>query len=474
LAERAVPELFGVTAITWLDRLEGDHDNLRAALRWALDHAQAELALRLGGALWQFWWVRGYLGEGRRWLEHGLGLVGFRERGAAAEPRMAVLPGVLARALNGAGVLANYQGDYGRAATLCGESLSLSRRDGNLACVAAALNGLAAVARTGGDFATARAMYEEAISILQGLGDLPGLTVSLQYLGTLLWWQGDGEAARWPTERAMALARELGDKRHIAGALGTLANLRHEAGEFAAATELYQEALDLDTQIGSRRGVARAMWGLGRGAAGRGALPEAYAYFQEGGTLFRELGDRLSLCQCIDGLAELALKLERPHLAARLLGAAASMFSVIGTARRTPAHREHARIEALARVALGDAAFATSFASGQALTLERAIAAATDLRDALPMGQPATPRPADDDGDSPLSAREWQVVRLIARGRTNKQIAAELVIAEGTADRHVSNILSKLGFSARAQVAAWAVAERGQSVVEPEAVCSWT
>ena len=82
----------------------------------------------------------------------------------------------------------------------------------------------------------------------------------------------------------------------------------------------------------------------------------------------------------------------------------------------------------------------------------------------MPLGPPATPPPVPDEAVSPLTAREWEVVRLIARGRTNKQIAAALVIAEGTADRHVSNILGKLGFSARAQVAAWAVGERDDLV----------
>src|SRR5206468_836748 len=122
----------------------------------------SETALRLGGALWQFWYTRGYLGEGSRWLEEVLAAAGLLQRGqrgaARVTPRGEVPGPIAAKALNGAGVLAHYQGDYGRAAALCGESLALARRHGDKVGIAAALDGLAVVARSGGDYATSRMM----------------------------------------------------------------------------------------------------------------------------------------------------------------------------------------------------------------------------------------------------------------------------------------------------------------------------
>ena len=151
LAETAERRLSGPEQRAWLDRLDEEHANLRAALRWLLDEEDATSALRLAGALWRFWFMRGYLGEGLRWLEAGLA-------GGQRAPLA-----VRAKALTGAGVLAHYRGDYGRAAALCGESLARARQGDDRASIAAALNGMALVARSGGNYSAARAMYEESL-----------------------------------------------------------------------------------------------------------------------------------------------------------------------------------------------------------------------------------------------------------------------------------------------------------------------
>src|SRR5207245_5832709 len=117
LAEAAEPQLTGAQQEVWLARLEREHDNLRAALLWTLEQKDAEGALRLAGALWWFWKLRSYLSEGRRWLEEALAA----SAGGPTSPSRA-------KALTGAGVLAHYQGDYGRSAALCGQSLEVSRR----------------------------------------------------------------------------------------------------------------------------------------------------------------------------------------------------------------------------------------------------------------------------------------------------------------------------------------------------------
>ncbi len=321
LAEAAERALFGAASRGWLDRLEAEHDNCRAALRWALDRGESETALRLSGALWQFWYVRGYLGEGSRWLEEALAGAGLPERGPAGAAGGGATPGAVAvKALNGAGVLAHYQGDYGRAAALCGAGLALARRHGDRVGTAAALDGLAVVARSGGDYTTARTMYQEAIAIQREVGDRAGLAHSLRYLGVLLWAQRDCSAARPLVEQALAVAKEVGDSQHTAGALGLLGYIHHDQGAAATAASFLEESLRLQTELGNQRGMARAIWGLARVADAQGDTALALARFLESAVLFDALGDRFFFANCLDGLAHQALKAAQPQLAARLFG----------------------------------------------------------------------------------------------------------------------------------------------------------
>jgi predicted ATPase/class 3 adenylate cyclase/DNA-binding CsgD family transcriptional regulator len=463
LAEAAERGLFGAESGTWLDRLEAEHDNCRAALRWALDRGETETALRLCGALWQFWYVRGYLGEGSRWLEEALAAAGLLERDPAGAAGGGATPSALAvKALNGAGVLAHYQGDYGRAAALCGEGLALARRHGDKVGTAAALDGLAVVARSGGDYATAHTMYQEAIAIQREVGDRAGLAHSLRYLGVLFWAQRDCGAARPLVEQALAVAREVGDSQHMAGALGLLGYIHHDQGDTAAAASVLQEALRLQTELGNKRGMARAIWGLARVAEAQGDVALAHARFLESAVLFDAMGDRFFFANCLDGLAHQALNAGRPQLATRLLGAAQAVLEAIGTARLPLGQAEYERSLAEVRRALGREGVAVPFAAGLALSPDQALAEARSLGEAPhpgapPPGAASRAAVAAESAGAPLSGREQEVARLIARGLTNRQIAAALIIAEGTADRHVSNILGKLGFATRAQVAAWAV-----------------
>ena len=165
LAEDAASNLTTGAQAFWLERLDLEQENLRAALTWSLDEGEVETALRLGGALWRFWYTRGYLSEGRHWLDRAL----TADAGAPTLAR--------ARALAGAGILACYQSDQAAAVTLCGESRAICRALGDRAGVAAALNGLALAARMGGDYPAARASASEALAIMRELGDKVGATL---------------------------------------------------------------------------------------------------------------------------------------------------------------------------------------------------------------------------------------------------------------------------------------------------------
>jgi non-specific serine/threonine protein kinase len=146
LAEQAEPKFASVDAPEWLYRLEADHNNLRAALRWALDESNADAALRLNSAVWQFWYARGYLTEGSRWLDDSLRLADAASHGlpdTEDAPRAPRHVKVRRTALTGAGILAHYQGHYARGAMLCGQALTLCRHTGDQLGTARTLHGLA-------------------------------------------------------------------------------------------------------------------------------------------------------------------------------------------------------------------------------------------------------------------------------------------------------------------------------------------
>ena len=171
LAEQAEPELRGAAQVAWLHRLETEHENLRAALQWALGTGEAELAVRLASALAWFWEQRSYLSEGRQWLATALAL-----------PH-AVAPAVRAKALVGAGLLAFRQGDYAHATSLSEASLARYRELGDQQGMAGALANLGTVATEHRDYARARALLEESLELSRTLEDDEGIARALNHLG---------------------------------------------------------------------------------------------------------------------------------------------------------------------------------------------------------------------------------------------------------------------------------------------------
>ncbi|MGH2368930.1 MAG: tetratricopeptide repeat protein, partial [Chloroflexota bacterium] len=465
LAERAEPQLYSPEQGVWLNRLEAEHGNLRAILRWSLERGDAVTALRLGGTLWRFWYVHGHLSEGRRWLEEALSAQDAGRSPANPEVQTAgqvklqhhqSRMAIRANALNGAGVLAHYQGDFGTAAARCGESLSLYRRLGDKAGTAAALHGLALVSRSGGDYATARAMNDEALTLLRDLGDQWRIGFMLIYTGAVAWLQADYQSARVVLEESLGIWRSLGDQWGAANSLQMLGYVTLKLGDPESAQALCEEALAIFREFGDHRGMARALLGLGATASRLGNYVAAGTWHVESLTHSEKVGDRLFTAFCLVGLAGVAVAQGQPERAARLLGAEEALREAIG-APRAPTHApDHRRFLAAAHAALGDSAFAAAFAAGRSLSFEAAVAEAMSAGEASPAAGPGAAS-SEDSPAAPLTAREQEVAKLIARGLTNKQIAAELIIAEGTADRHVSNILGKLDLTSRAQVAVWAV-----------------
>jgi DNA-binding CsgD family transcriptional regulator/tetratricopeptide (TPR) repeat protein len=438
LAEEAEPKLMGAEQGRWLNRLELERDNLRVALRWALCREEPTTALRLGGALWRFWFRRGYLSEGRGYLE------------AALAGSHAVAPGRRAKVLTGAGILAHYQGDLVRTATLCGESLAVCRRLGDTVGIVDALHGLALVARSGGRYAAACAMYSESLALLREADDRWRMAYALLYLGVMHFLMLDVAAARRSAAEALALFRAVGDQWGVATSLNLLGDLSIGAGDAAGAQASLTEALALSQQFGDQLGAARSLASLGHAALAQGDLALARRYYEQCLSVVGEVGYQLLMAQCVTGLASIAATEGHAARAARLFGTVAAVLDALGGVQDGTPGIDTARGLAIARAALSAEQFATAWAEGQTMTLERAIAYARQPEPTPPAA------PATVPGDR-LSQREREVVRLLVEGKSNQQIAEALSISHHTAGNHVAHILSKLDLESRTAVAAWAV-----------------
>ena len=255
LAEQA--ELAGPQQVAWLQRLEEEHDNLRLALEWLLRPEESvELFVRLAGRLSEFWSRRGYLSEGRRWLEVAL----RRLSGVSSLPASSTWK---AYVLNQAGILAHAQGDYRAARRHLEETLALARKLEDTPGIATALANLGNVAYDQGDYPRARTYYEETLALARKLGDTSAIARTLNNLGNVAYAQGDYRAAPTHLEEVLALARELGDTSGIATALINLGNVAYDQGDYPRARAYYEETLALARELGDTSGIARTLNNLG-------------------------------------------------------------------------------------------------------------------------------------------------------------------------------------------------------------------
>jgi predicted ATPase/DNA-binding XRE family transcriptional regulator len=322
LAERADPELKGPRQVAWSSRLEEEHDNLRAALSWAFERGEYKLGLQLAGALGEFWFRRGYLSEGRRWLQAAL------EQGIETQEASA-----RARALTRATTIAWGQGDFERAIALGEESVALARDSEDPSSIATALYTVGRAAFFANRLERAAALVEEAASLQRISGDTAGLARSLLLLG----WVA---AARRDHERAMALREE------------TLA--------------LGQKAEDDYTTILSRALGAFA-------ALGRGDHRRARELCEEGIELSWQRNMRRHTAVHLHVSASLAGSQGQPVRSARLWGAAEALYESINTVFSPLECHLFRPYIATARAQLDEEAWEVAWAEGRAMTTEQAV-----------------------------------------------------------------------------------------------------
>jgi tetratricopeptide (TPR) repeat protein len=371
LAEAAAAAWNGPEQEAWLERLELEHDNLRAALSWALDRRETEIAARLGAALWRFWNTHSHLSEGRRWLAAILALPG-------APP-----PAARAQMLNGAGAMAYMQGDYADAMARHEESLHLRRSLGDLRGVADSLNNLGLVAHDLGDYERARVLLEESLALKRDLDDRAGTGAVLNNLGMLVQGQGDYAQAQTYYEESLALYRALDARWGLAFPLNNLGLVALQQGDYARAKVYYEESLEVCRDLGDRLGIGYALNDLGEVARRQGDPTRARALFSESLVLRQELGDQEGIANSLESLGSLALeqhpaamrdRLAGVDRAARLWAAAATVREAMG-APLPPA--DQARLDeelAAARAVLGDRAFQAAWDAGRALAPDDAVA----------------------------------------------------------------------------------------------------
>jgi tetratricopeptide (TPR) repeat protein len=372
LAEEANQQLKGPDQVEWLERLESEHDNMRAALTWASERKEAELALRLEGALSSFWSMRGYESEGRRRLEEALAMDGR------------VSPGSRAMALAGAGRLASEQGDFDRAREACEEGLELLVHEAGEASEAKLnlLAGLGWVAWQNEELGQASELFEEGLALSRELSDTWWLAHSLCSLALVPQSLGDYERATELYEESMHLFREQGDKLSLAQCLINMGMVARSQGDLERAAKLTEESVALFGELRARGGVSMGLCNLGWIALLQDDLGRAADLYRESLSISWDTGMNPLVQSGLEGFACLAAAEGETERAALLWGAAQALHETKNIPRDTDFLAEaDARISAV-RLGMGEQAWEEAWHKGRAMTLDEAVSYALEEEEA--------------------------------------------------------------------------------------------
>jgi len=366
LAEEAEPELTGADQVPWTNRLEADHDNLRAALSWSLEAGDAESALRIGGALWRFWGVRGHFSEGRRWLSTS-------SSGGAAAP-----VGVRARALLALGDLARRQGDYTPAEEDLQASLALYREAEDRRGEVYALCFLGWIALDRSDLERAEEFLWESLALSREVGKARDTSVVLNALAVLEVYLGDYARAREMQEETLSLAREARDIRSVANCTVNLGWTAAITGEYERAEEYLQEAQGLFWQLGDRNMAALCDRLMGFVALSRNDPERAEVLIVKAVRVLQELAEAPGVDFALEVVAGVAAMRGEVGRAARVWGAVAGYRETTGIPWLP---EERAMIEPhieAARVRLEESVWQKEWEKGRSMTLDQAVSYALE------------------------------------------------------------------------------------------------
>jgi predicted ATPase/DNA-binding CsgD family transcriptional regulator len=424
-------------------RYDADADNLRQVLSGCLADGDAETGLKICTGVRPCWIARGSFAEGADWLGRFLAL-GSPGRGQRPLPGL-----VRGAALVGRAQLA-LANESAAAVSWAREGLALCRAAGDPVWTATALNLLADAGLQAGRAEQAEADAADALTVARGAGDGWNEGYALGTQARLAGLRGRMREAGDLGEAALAVMRRIDQQWGVARTLLGLGYLARLRGDPAGALDCYTAALPILREIDSRPETARCLAGIGMVALDQGQLGVARQHLAENLRLSHATGGRLGVARALEAFAALTIQEGHADVAVRLTAAAEGLRHLASFPPLAP-HRKQRALSA-AR-SLGEAAVARLWAEGLVMTADDAVAVA------LATSEPGGPAAAGIPELSPLpglTPRESEIVALIVRGRSNKGIADELVISPATAARHVANILAKLGFTSRAQIAAWA------------------
>ncbi len=489
LVETAEPELEGPHPAIWWERLEREYNNLRAVMQWFLEREEGAMALRLGCALWWFWNSRGPASEGRILLEQAL----TRSEGVAGALR--------AKALYVVGNFAARMGDFDQAKACCKESLALFQEIGDRKKVGHVFSHLGFIAFWNSELVAARAYFEESLTIAREVEDTMGIGWPLWWLAYVSFYQGkylnaltlaeeglaffqearNAEAiaqtlwllaqihfysqgnvvkAQALVEECLALAREMNDSGYIVDALDLLGQIALHQGKMALAHALFGEIQALWNEAKDTTRMSNVAAYLAQVEACGGDYPAARAHYEESLACLKNGFGKWDIAFSLEGLAKVVAAQGELVWAARLWGVAETLRDALGTSI-FPIHRaEYEQTVSAVRDALGTRAFTAAWVEGKQMTLEQALSAQGQAPLSVPMltersRTTSTKLPSTDHAG--LTAREVEVLRRVAHGLTNEQVAQQLVISPRTVNSHLTSIYDKIGVTSRSAATRYAL-----------------
>jgi non-specific serine/threonine protein kinase len=410
LAEEGARWMGGPEEGAWLDRVALEHDNCRVALAWAIHEGLVEDAARLTLALWPFWHARTYLREGQRWLDQVTTL----------ETDAPISPALRARLLTASGVIAHTFGQSDRAEALHGEAVRLWRQ----------------------------------------LGDRDGLAAAVLDLGWYHFFRSDLDPALICADESLSLARQVENPRAIAAALHLRAGVFLQLRQMEASTRDVEESLRLWRELGDAASAASASSVLALGKLEVGDYESAKSLLADALTYHISKGNIVSLGASLTGLMRIAVHArEQPagaRNAARLLGAAAAWVEEVGGEMTSLARETLEQVAIAVQAALGEERCAREVAAGKGLSQDEVLSLAMTVTrpETEPHQAPAT---GANSLPNDLTARELEVLRLVAAGYSNPHIARQLVLSTRTVEAHMRSIFGKLGVGSRTAAARFAV-----------------
>ena len=409
LVEASFAPLYARVDHPWLNRLDADQDNVRAALTWFEHSGDAEGLLRLAGAACPYWLIRSQRTEGLRWLVRALELA---HGAAVAEP-------VRIRALWAAATFARNQGHLADARAFAASCLALARAADDRLGMSMALEKLGSVALSEGEYALAATCLEEAVALCQKLNAWELVALHLWKLGQAHVGSGDQDRARGLLEDALTRSRDGDDP--------------------------WGAALTLNT--------------LGVVECARGDLVRAAEQFSAGLALWREIGNRENLVEWLAGVATLAAASQLPHLAARWFAAAHREGAELGHTFSLPERAHYEAAQRAVRATLGAAVFAATAAEARTQAFARAVDEAEAFlagksQAAMAAEAPTPPMLREQAAETGFTRREREVLALLCQRQSNPEIAGALYVSTRTVESHVAAIFDKLDVHTRREAAA--------------------